>query len=226
VDNLASRIWFFVDADYDRVLSIVPPSNVTLTDGRDLESYALFQRECLEGVCTKAFARDEGVTSKVRSYIRKFGLILSAIRLSSIRQSWRLPVQKTLEKKGLGRFITGNIDHANIDVVKIIRTLIQNSAMGLGQLAEVVCKYKDEYDNIASMSDGEIIHGKDLSNILAWYFSVDREQVERIIFSCINYEEIRRYPNISSTEKWVRASAAGKLATNMGAEVREADTCG
>jgi len=51
---LAQRLSFFADADNDRVLQIPQPKNVTLTDGRDLESYALSEccmiRVCLQGI--------------------------------------------------------------------------------------------------------------------------------------------------------------------------------
>jgi hypothetical protein len=54
------RVNFFADADYDRILGMSTPENVTLTDWRDLEAYGL-SRECLSKLVVLGLASSDAI---------------------------------------------------------------------------------------------------------------------------------------------------------------------
>lgn len=151
-----ARIRFFADADWDRLLSRSVPSEVWLTDYRDLEGYVL-RIECVDkvlrlGIASTRVSGDE-LLALIRYHGRRFGLI----RLMSELDCLKLPFQGTDKKKHISFGIGG----LSVNYDGYLRALLQNARISLARLGELSARLLEVDRAYASVSDTELIHGKD-----------------------------------------------------------------
>ncbi|HEV2173062.1 MAG TPA: hypothetical protein VGR71_05820, partial [Nitrospira sp.] len=129
---LRDRISFFADADGDRILGVLPPGNVTFTDGRDLESYALTE-PCLIRLCLQGFGASEPEASRLLPVVISVARPIGVLRILSAAGELRLPFRRTFERNGLRRFLDGKKFEALLDVVRLVSTLMQNAKIPLSK---------------------------------------------------------------------------------------------
>ena len=198
----SDRVLFFADADCDRILGHKEPSNVVLTDGRDLESYGLTQG-CLTHLCVQGLGMDEVGAGPVLGRVVEVTRPIGILRIASQRVDLKLPFQRTFEKRGLGRFLCGNKIDAHVDVDKLISTLLQNAGISLSRTGEIVELLRQEKEMLENIGHDQIVHGKDFERALASFFDLDEEQIERLLFLSMNLSEIALHPNIAQVRGWM-----------------------
>lgn len=200
------QVRYFVDADYDRILGVHHMDSVILTDARDLEGYALTQ-VTLGTICRRWFAReDDGAEALL--FVSTLGRPLAALRVLSARQALNLPFRRTFENRRLDRYLAEG-EAIVLNINRVLRALLQNS-LGLDVLDELVVSYANEQVTLAAQADDQIIHGKDAIWILAWYFEIERNEMERLLYCCVDYLQVRNQPNIRIASQWLmNQQAAG-----------------
>ena len=125
---------FFADADYDRIFAREPQKNVVLTDGRDLESYGLTV-SCIEHLCVRGLAMDEEAAAPLFGQVISVARPIGILRVASERANMKLPFQRTLERRGLGRFVSVNEGGAQLDMDRLVSTALQNAGISLSELS-------------------------------------------------------------------------------------------
>ena len=200
-----TRIHFFADANGDRFLERPLPPAVTLTDGRDLESYAL-SPECLQHFYKIAFPERDGTGAALLQLLSKIARPIGVLRIASERASLRLPFSKTLADDRLKRFLTASDDAVGLDMNHLITALIQNAGQSLAIKDYVIRNYEDERTRLSTTSDHLIIHGRDTRRVLAWQFGVSINEIERLIYMslALDRNRIREFPNVKDVENWLR----------------------
>jgi Protein of unknown function (DUF4435) len=198
--NSSRRVLFFADADCDRILGNKEPSNVILTDGRDLESYGL-TRACFKRLCVRGIGMDQAAAEPVFDHVVEVTRPIGMLRVASRRANLELPFQRTFDKRGLGRFLLG---HAGVDVDKLITTLLQNAGISLARKGEVVELLRRENETLAEIAHDQIVHGKDFMRALASFLELDEEQIERLVFLSMDFPEVASRPNIAQVHIWMK----------------------
>lgn len=201
ITRMNERLLFFADADYDLILGNEIPTNVVLTDGRDLESYALtpkaFRRLAMRGLAgSQEYA--ETLLSWVISVTRPIGLL----RIASARNSLDLPFAHSF-LRGISRFLVGAKLAAVLEVDGLLRALLQNAKISLSRITEIKRQLESEIDRQLAVTDSRVVHGKDLVRSLSWLFGSTEGQTEAMLFLCVDTEEICRQPNFFKARKWV-----------------------
>lgn len=201
--SIAQRLQFFADADFDRLLQRTNPSNMILTDGRDLESYC-FLGNCCDHVCGVVRPGDPNLHTVFKQLVTALARPLGILRLSSERHDLALPFRRTLEK-GLGRFVLANGTSFKLDIDAVIRSLLQNAGRSLPDLEEVKRQYEEEFATANSVPDNQIVHGKDLARVVSWKFDIPQSFAENYIMLALATETsaIRNEPNIQVASNWL-----------------------
>jgi hypothetical protein len=198
----SGRILFFADADCDRILGRKEPTNVVLTDGRDLESYGLTQA-CLMCLCVRGIGMEEVAAEAVLNRVVDVTRPIGVLRVASARADLKLPFQRTFEaRRDLRRFLVGD----DLDVGRLISTLLQNAGISLARTQEVVELLRQENDRLTEVGHDQIVHGRDFTRALAYFFGLDEEQAERLLFLSIDFAEVASRPNIAQVSCWMRSA--------------------
>jgi hypothetical protein len=104
----------------------------------------------------------------------------------------------------VGRFLTGNPKVT--DLVRLLRTLIQNAGISLAELDAVKAKFDSMTERLRGFSDVQVVHGKDLVSYLSSRLKLDSVAVEAMVFlsiaACLS--EVRQLPALREAEAWVR----------------------
>jgi hypothetical protein len=201
----APRIRLFADANGDPFLGKIPPPNVTFTDGRDLESYAISSR-CLDHICKTAFPAKGETAAGLLKLLREVARPIGMLRIASERAGLNLPFQRTLrENRGVNRFMKMVDGFPNLDIPRLLTTLIQNSGQSLAMLVSAMQAYEKECLTLTMIPDHKIIQGKDLIQVLAWYFSVRPDEMTRLLFMslALESEQVRNCENIRLLQDWM-----------------------
>lgn len=195
------RVRFFIDADSDRLLKKVLGANVILTDGRDLESYGLGPSP-LGRFCEIGFPSRVDTASSIAQLLEGIARPIGTLRVASDRNGLKLPFQKTLGLKGIGRFIDQR--SASLDLDRLMRSLLQNAGKGLGELERLSQMFDDEKDKLVSLPLDQVAHGKDVTLLLAWHFGITQAEAERLLFMAISAEpELITKGNAGGLKRWL-----------------------
>lgn len=201
---VSDRVRFFCDADFDRLLATRLPANVILTDGRDLESYALSE-SCLERIARICFPASTYNGAELLTSARLIVRPIGVLRLVARKNGLDFPFRRTFDNN-FGRFlIAGPEAPTSIDINGLIRILIQNSGGSLRDQSEILQSHSMESEAYKDTPDVQLIHGKDLLRFLSWRFGVQLAEMERHLFMSAlhDIEEIRNQQNILTVREWL-----------------------
>jgi hypothetical protein len=205
---VTDRIRFFTDADFDRLLGIALPGNVILTDGRDLECYAITE-SCLERICRICFPACEHTGTELIRDIRSTMRPIGILRILSNQRGLKLPFRKTFERD-FSRFIRLQADGSpTVDMATLVQVLLQNAGISLARQSEILQLHQQASAAYAHIADTQVIHGKDLLRFLGWRFDVSSDEAERHLFMSASNElgRIQAQQNILATRRWLTAVA-------------------
>jgi hypothetical protein len=194
---------FFADADNDRVLQVPKPENVTLTDGRDLESYALSEH-CMIRLCFLGIGASEIEAAGLLPVIAAVTRPIGVLRILSARERIGLAFQRTLRERRIRRFLRGDYLGITLDIERLMSALLQNSHISLTQKDAFLERLTAETERCSGFGDHQIIHGKDFIAALASIFDMPPETMEKFVFACIDIGEVRRFPNVQAVEDWIQ----------------------
>lgn len=190
------NILCFVDADTDRLSNITHPSNVVLTDFRDMEGYWL-RESCLEKVIMLALTEPKFNARNMLSRILSIGRILAALRLVSDEQGLQLPFQKTNPLKSLS--CSPGEMNLEFDLERYTGHLLQKAGLSLSERDRLVASVERKLEAIESIPDLELVHGKDaihlLENIL-FANGVARDDAFRILATSFERTYTSEHPNL------------------------------
>lgn len=200
------RVHFFADADVDRILGIALSENVSLTDGRDLESYGL-SVNCLNEICATGLSRDDDARMVLR-FVREISRPIGVLRVASARANLNMRFQHTLTDKTVRKFVVRQDGACRLDLPRLVNNLLQNSNISLRESPRIMSLHIEEESRQAVLADAELIHGKDFIRCLAMYFDDTSEHMEALLFMAIrcSIDQIRQCRNIEFVEGWVRAA--------------------
>lgn len=203
----ADRISYFLDADNDNVLGACHPSNVTVTDCRDIETYALldqvFERLCRQGANENQ--RQLEVTKvAVHQTIRRVG----TLRVASERLELRLPFKTVFADGSLSRFLRKRGSLYELRLQGLIDALGNAACFSHGEKVAIIGALAAEEERLVAFPDHVVVHGKDFAAFVAWYFEVPHDIAIGMIRLAIAAEIaiVRAQPRIADVERWVRAA--------------------
>lgn len=200
--DVSDRVLFFSDADADRILTRTINSNVRLTDGRDLESYAI-SANCLRHLCDTCFPQTAEHPDGLLEQINRIGRPLGILRVVSARSDLRLPFQRTLGDR-LSRFLNVSNGNLILDFDHLLLTLLQNAGIAR-RIDEIRALCAAESVALEGVQDSQLVHGGDLIDLLAIKFHVGSEEMRRHLHMCIQMEKalVAAFPNIVATNGWL-----------------------
>ena len=203
----ADRIAYFLDADNDNVLDVEHRNNVSVTDCRDMEAYALidqvFERLCRQGASENQ--RECDLTKvAVRNTIRRVGIL----RVVSARLEINLPFRAVLADGALSRFLRKRGDVYDLRLQGLIDALGNQGNLSHAAKGATLEALAAEEERLSGLPDHVVVHGKDLGAFTAWYFNVPQNVSLGMIRLAISaeIEVIRNQPRIAEVERWVRAA--------------------
>lgn len=204
------RVAFFADADTDRILSRAVPSNVTLTDVRDRESYANNNR-CVSAICKTGFNKNDAFLEETLNLKSSLLRPIAIMRLTSDRSDLKLPFQRTFnyvcgENSTIRRYWMRSGRSFTVDIQRITSALLQNCGRSLNERGALIESISAERDRMGDIPDDQIVHGKDFVAFISWRFDCSQAISETIVNLAMTgtMDDIRVHPNISRTENWVR----------------------
>lgn len=175
VEGADAQIKVFADADTDRVLGRSVPSNVWLTDQRDLEGYVL-RRECIEKVINLGFLNDKLDADEVLRQVALLGRKLGIFRLMSELDERDLPFKRTQVK----RYIVLESNTIKLDLERYASALLQNAGISLKGVVEVINRHSETEDEYSHLDDKEIVHGKDAIMVLGYFLRTQGLQSQEV----------------------------------------------
>lgn len=202
-----NRVKVFVDADNDRLLSIVHPCNVVLTDFRDLESYA-YDEHTLSEVVHTGLAKNQVNISDLKKEIEEICFPLASLRLLSERDNYLLPFAHTFENNNRKKYIKKQKKRMFLNIEYLIRTLLQNAGISISKTREIHEKLNETIQQSRHTDIRQMLHGKDWTFFFAYCCNVSLDVIEPLVFLGMNYEALDSNQNIASVKKYLFGQAA------------------
>lgn len=156
VEGADAQIKVLADADTDRILERSVPTNVLLTDKRDLEGYVL-RPECVEKVIRLGYLNDRLDAHHVLREVTSLGRELGILRLMSELDERDLPFQRT----ELRRHLIINGDSVRFNLEGFATALLHNAGISLKELPEIMRRHREVVETYSHLRDEQIVHGKD-----------------------------------------------------------------
>lgn len=187
-EKMTNNIKVFVDADFSRLLTEKVSNNVIFTDYRDLEAY-LYEKDYLTKFIKLGIKKDCFNADNLLSELYKAREI-AYLRITSCINDYNLAFQKTNE-----RFSKYYSLKNGLDIEKYLNVLLQNSdnRPDLNDLKRNIILTKEKF---ISVSDREIIHGKDAICIvkeISHYLGLKKDNIESVFWMSFNKDNIERY---------------------------------
>jgi hypothetical protein len=204
----SARVSFFVDADVDRILGFEPSPNVVLTDGRDLESY-LLDDELLESACRAAGGSGYGTLDEINGLVTNLVRPVGLLRLATHRRDVALPFQRTFEGGSISRFFHYDRRRgASLRIENMVDALLDRTGFGRGAKPAILAALEEEAVAATTLSNQEIVHGKDLIALLSWWFEIPYQTMTGIgaLSLGANSSRVCEYPNIGQICSWLRGA--------------------
>jgi hypothetical protein len=153
------RVHFFADKDYDGILGIATPENVTLTDWRDLEAYGLSQ-ECLRKLGVLGLACPDAIADGLLTALCVVARPIAALRILSEVHGWQLPFQGTLHaERRYTRFFDGRLLSVTLNLERLVEALLQHGGRSLKEKENIITAIGRKMSDLQGYSNRELVHG-------------------------------------------------------------------
>ena len=203
---VSARVFFFADADCDRILNRQPPENIVLTDGRDLESYLLFD-DGLEELTCEMFGRSTAEFASVDVELHNIARPMGVLRTLSEQNGLKLPFQHVLSEDGGKRFTSAQKkEPRTINMLRLVDSLVRQGNYAPQYAAEIFNIFGDLLSATNAVPNAQIIHGKDLINVLSWYFDCKADAMTAVVFATVaaRRDDLMELPSLNKTQAWIR----------------------
>lgn len=205
VEGAAAQIRILVDADTDRIMERTAPSNVLLTDKRDLEGYVL-RLECVEKVLRLGYLNERLDAREILRRVTALGRELGLMRLMSEVDERDLPFQRT-ELRGHLTFDGGSI---SLNSQGYATALLQNADISLKELPEIVSRHQEVTDSYSHLDDEQIVHGKDsivvLERLLREH-GLRSEDTGRLLRCSYERQWVQGHPSLENVYEFLTADS-------------------
>jgi hypothetical protein len=169
-----------------------------------MEGY-FFQSRCVEKALALGIASDKLHAQNLLKNILTVGRVLSALRLLSDDENLNLPFQHTDVSRCISfSKTTGRIE---LDLKRYVTTLLQNANQSLNERVALIERVHNLHESLTSISDYELLHGKDairlLEKILSNY-GIPKSDAIRILRASFERVFINDYPALSSVNQYLK----------------------
>ena len=188
-----ARILVLADADTDRVLERPLPTNVILTDLRDMEGYVL-QEECLDKVLRLGLANERIDARGLLKEVIEAARVAGAIRLVSEVTELNLPFQQTR----IDRYTEVRGASLTLDVERYVRALLQNGDISIKRLPSILAQVQ-QVPHTYTFYERDLIHGKDAVRLLEKVLRqlrVREDEARRLLLCSFEREWADQHPNL------------------------------
>lgn len=88
----------------------------------------------------------------------------------------------------------------------MLETLLQNAGRSLAELGHILSLFNAEVRANTSVPNYQLIHGKDLSKLIAWKFKIASSFAEKFLTLALTVEKeaILAQPNICQASAWLK----------------------
>ena len=202
----ANRLNFFVDADYNRYKGTDTSSRVTLTDGRDVESYVL-DEDAMTCLAQLGLGLNMSAVNVLKGSINALLRPVGLLRIASEQNDWKLPFQSCFKEGSLRRFFSERRGVHRVDFSRLVASIEGLLDVGTVSRTDLTLATTTLDEKLADEPSAYIIHGKDLVSFFSYFFKISLEAASGLIaLSIATCSEMRRRnPNLRLIEAWVRA---------------------
>ncbi|MCG8918778.1 hypothetical protein L6E12_23645 [Actinokineospora sp. PR83] len=197
VEDAQVQIRGLIDLDHGKFVEETYPVNSWVTDYRDMEGYVLGVSN-IEKALKLGYGIEMVDAHKVFNAMCVVAKYLTAVRLSSQLNSWRLPVSEINLRKYVKADSQGGI---SIDKEKIIKALLQAAEISLTRMTKVVNTIQETIQNIDAEDPVFVCHGKDAMKLLSVQFKAlgvpNVSDVSPIIWTTFDPISLRALPNLN-----------------------------
>jgi hypothetical protein len=172
------------------------PDNVLMSDGRDLESYVLTEKN-LQKVIKVGCGIAELEAATVLPAVMELARRMAAMRVMSDRKGWKLP----FARGGWTGAITSNRRSVGLNNRRALASLLQSAKVSLKELNGALSEIDVIMEEQRQMPDIEVVRGKDamifLGAILR-HHGVDPRDTDKLMWTSLDERSIDQYPNLLS----------------------------
>lgn len=188
IENKAINIYFFADADFDRLLKVKLPSNIILTDNYDMEGYILSEQG-IEKLLKVGLSSEKITPNKLLNSILSVGRKIGVLRITSYTKGYGLPFKNV--NKNFHRYI--KIDnHYNIKLNenRYIEVLLQDSRdLSMRNFKDINKEYLKNIEKYQNTESLKLTNGKDalliLKNIVK-KFGINKDNIDKVLWMYFN----------------------------------------
>lgn len=203
VEGYQAQIKCFADADTDRLHKVSTPTNVWLTDLRDMEGY-LFREDCIDKLLKLGLGEEVISAHQLLHTIFRFGRTLGLLRLVSDEEKLNLPFQGTDMRRSLSCSRERLDLDLNLD--RYITTLLQNAGLNQRLSKQIKAKIEEKRVLLHEVPDHELVHGKDTLCLLKKTLhahGVHQDDAVRILRTCFERNLVEEYPSLKNAIEYI-----------------------
>jgi hypothetical protein len=195
------RIKFFADADWDRVLKRSIPHRVWLTDYKDLEGY-LLRLECVEKFLRVGVGTETISAVDIIDIVHKHGRPLGLLRLTSEKNSLKLPFQDTQ----LSKYLKPIKNDVQLNFDRYLQALLKNAGISLTKLPDIKKLFNEIQVQYSHLPHVQLIHGKDALCIIAVIlkkFQLNSDDVTRFLWTSFEASFIEKGSTLAAVNQFL-----------------------
>src|SRR5712691_6196320 len=141
-----------IDADQSRITNEDPPSNAWITELRDAEGYVMTE-ENIDTALRLGLGIEKVSAKALMLSLFSVTRYISAVRLASHLNNFKLPISDCELKRYCGATQTGNL---SIDADRFLKAMMQSADIGLSELERVRASVDEAAAKLQAIADAEI----------------------------------------------------------------------
>lgn len=201
------RVWFFLDSDCDRFLNVTYPQLVSVTDGRDMESYVL-HGSLLSCMCELGAGKRSSEAALLSGAISKLLRPIGFLRIASAQQGWQLPFQNTFQSGSVKRFFRETRGVFDLRLSNLIDALLDQADISRSNKESIEAELSSLMRSSSTIPDWQVVHGKDLVALFAWYFDIPLNISAGLLALSLTAQahELSSLASFGYVDAWLRAA--------------------
>lgn len=200
IENKVINIYFFADADFDRILKVKLPSNIILTDNNDMEGYILSEQG-IKKLLKVGLSSEKITPNNLLNSIFSVGRKIGILRITSYSKNLKLPFK--IVNENFNRYILiDNQYNVKFKDEKYIRALLQASQnLTLRDFNRINDLYLKNISKFKTTESLKLTNGKDalliLQNVVK-KLGIDKKNIDKVLWMYFNRELISNHNNLFS----------------------------
>jgi hypothetical protein len=198
-----ANLRFFIDHDCDKYLGREYPQNVWHTDYPDMEGYVI-RRSNIDKVLKIAYLAENILPSQLLEVCSGICRKLFVLRLLSERESLRLPITSSRKSKFI-RIKNGQISFA---FENLLKALLQEAGISLTLLTQIMEKHDTLSQELASVSDTDLIRGKDflaICEVVLSRWGINNKELPQVLWATLESDSVMDEENLRRAVEFLSA---------------------